>query len=35
MYFDCDNCLKSNRVTIKDEELKLYYCSYCGNSQKN
>jgi len=35
MSFDCIKCFNTNRVTIKDGEKDIYYCSYCGVKIEN
>jgi len=33
--FDCEKCFRQTTVVIKDEELKEYYCAYCGVQHDN
>jgi len=35
MYYSCPNCYRQTRVTIKDEELQVYFCAYCGIELEN
>lgn len=34
MDFDCPLCFNRTTVCIKDEELDMYYCAFCGRNLK-
>ena len=35
MDIDCPKCFRRTTACVKDEELEIYFCCYCGEKMEN